>query len=519
MELDYTILTQDGTNNTSTDGARDRYFAAGNRDGIIKGSLNEGALRIDPSNGVVMDSCVLLICGNPVILNAGWSKTFGSKPSTNERKAIVAQLDVDNNGHKTFDILFLPTTTKLVKNNLFKTLNTAGTYQVEIGRFTLNTSGLVENLTRTIDVITGGGTADSELHWGTITAYALGHNEDPEADFEQRYDEEQGWMVTDVALGIPSASIDNLDDTLSTTSHNAIENQAVANALNDRYTKNEADNLLSKKADLNNFNQNINALAMAIGTGNTNYFRIFTDDADTGSYLINYSKDITMQAGQNNVPGKNIHFKPSGSVISHGNLVFAYGSGKTAKVPTPTEDEDAVNKSYADSISTPIGGIIIWPGNVLPANFLVCNGTAVSRTTYAELYNVIGTTYGAGDGSTTFNIPNLTNRFPVGAGNLYGRGNTGGSKDAIVVEHTHGFTGKSKSGYLQNSVSDQAHNTSNKGIFSTSQGGIGFTGGKVSWYNLSINFTTDGTVNSTGSSGTDKNMPPYLGLYYIIRVK
>lgn len=305
--------------------------------------------------------------------------------------------------------------------------------------------------------------------------------------------------------------------------------QLVRDALNDMYTKNEADNLLSKKADLNNFNQNINALAIAIGTGNTNSFRIFTDDADTGSYLIDYRKDIIMQAGQNNVPYKNIHFKPSGSVISHGNLEFAYGSGKTAKVPTPTAYEDATPKSYVDSISTPIGGIIIWSGysNAVPANFLICNGAEVSRTTYATLYNLIGTTYGVGDGSTTFNLPNMVGRTAIGAGTYtegtanktYSLGGPGGSKDAIVVGHTHGFTGKSKSGYLQSAVSDQAHNTSNKGIFSTSQGSIGFTGGKISWYNLSINFTTDGTVNSTGSSGTDKNMSPYLGVHYIIRVK
>ena len=68
--------------------------------------------------------------------------------------------------------------------------------------------------------------------------------------------------------------------------------------------------------------------------------------------------------------------------------------------------------SGADSI--PVGAIIYYAKSTVPSGFLICNGGAVSRTTYATLFGVIGTTYGTGDGSTTFNVPNLTNRFPQG---------------------------------------------------------------------------------------------------------
>lgn len=61
------------------------------------------------------------------------------------------------------------------------------------------------------------------------------------------------------------------------------------------------------------------------------------------------------------------------------------------------------------------GSVIFFAGNVIPEGYLECYGQAVSRTQYAELFNVIGTIYGSGDGSTTFNVPNLVNKFIQGS--------------------------------------------------------------------------------------------------------
>ena len=71
-------------------------------------------------------------------------------------------------------------------------------------------------------------------------------------------------------------------------------------------------------------------------------------------------------------------------------------------------------KGYADDL-LPIGSYIQFAGSQAPAGFLVCNGGEISRTTYSALFDVIGTTYGSGDGSTTFNLPNLTDRFLQGS--------------------------------------------------------------------------------------------------------
>ena len=68
----------------------------------------------------------------------------------------------------------------------------------------------------------------------------------------------------------------------------------------------------------------------------------------------------------------------------------------------------------AVNTNTPVGSISLFAGTTAPNGWLICDGSAVSRTTYANLFSVIGTTYGTGDGSTTFNIPNLKGKVPVG---------------------------------------------------------------------------------------------------------
>jgi microcystin-dependent protein len=89
---------------------------------------------------------------------------------------------------------------------------------------------------------------------------------------------------------------------------------------------------------------------------------------------------------------------------------------------------------------TPTGSILLWSTNTAPYGYLLCNGSAVSRTTYAALFNLIGTTYGAGDGSTTFNLPSLINRVPYGR-NAEAIGSTGGATTHTHAGHSaHVFT-------------------------------------------------------------------------------
>ena len=158
------------------------------------------------------------------------------------------------------------------------------------------------------------------------------------------------------------------------------------------------------------------------------------------------------------------------------------------------------------------GTIQMWPTVSAPSGYLLCDGTAVSRTTYATLFGVVGTTFGTGDGSTTFNLPNYQDRMPIGKGTIAASiGATGGTKDAVVVSHTHSITDPG-----------HQHNTSVTGhlLFDVNGGSNVPYGGPGSYpgtYFSMDNNTTGISVNTAGVSGTNANLTPYLGINFIIK--
>jgi microcystin-dependent protein len=88
--------------------------------------------------------------------------------------------------------------------------------------------------------------------------------------------------------------------------------------------------------------------------------------------------------------------------------------------------------------SITIGTMMLYAGSTPPDGWLICDGSAISRTAYSQLFNKIGTTYGTGDGSTTFNIPNFKGRVPVGLDSTQTEfdtlGETGGEKTHTLIE-------------------------------------------------------------------------------------
>lgn len=90
--------------------------------------------------------------------------------------------------------------------------------------------------------------------------------------------------------------------------------------------------------------------------------------------------------------------------------------------------------SFSGMGATPVGAITMYGGAAAPTGWLLCNGAAVSRTTYAALFAVLSTTFGVGDGATTFNVPDLRDRSPMGANTTVALGATGG---ALTAAHTH----------------------------------------------------------------------------------
>lgn len=134
------------------------------------------------------------------------------------------------------------------------------------------------------------------------------------------------------------------------------------------------------------------------------------------------------------------------SNLASGTVPLARLSGiTTSQMASANVSQFTNDAGYATTAtaSVPIGTVIDYAGPTpLPggvsANYLICNGAAVSRVTYAALFAIIGTTYGAGDGVNTFNVPNCQQRSSIGADGTYYLGLTGGA-----LSHTHPSTGLS----------------------------------------------------------------------------
>jgi microcystin-dependent protein len=157
----------------------------------------------------------------------------------------------------------------------------------------------------------------------------------------------------------------------------------------------------------------------------------------------------------------------------------------------------------------PIGTILAFAGSTPPPGWMAADGTAINRTTYAALYALTGVGYGAGDGSTTFNLPDLGAKFPIGAkGAAPTLASTGGAATvtlttAQIPAHDHGASG--------------SHNHTALGSASvTVASGAGATPSNSTTAN------TGGTGShqhtSVGSGAAHENLPPYLAILYIIRV-
>ena len=291
----YKILTQNSIDNTNIDGARAEHFNAGMRNGIVKGAFNEGNFSALSSNVIMLDTCELRISGHRVVIDEAWKHPFSSKPKTPQRYAVVGQVTVGEDTNVTFDLIVQLTDVNLVKNNLFRQTNGAGIYQEEIGRFTLNTDGSVIDVTRTIDIITGskGEDLDGTINIGVVKTNTLEPELDAEVDVEQRYDAEQKKVLTDFNFSIPRGKgIDNLDVELSEASTNAVQNQAIAKALNNKADKTE----LETKADLKNEEQTITAGRLEINDGALD--NSIEKKNDTGLYIHGEQPSIVVKADE-----------------------------------------------------------------------------------------------------------------------------------------------------------------------------------------------------------------------------
>ncbi len=161
----------------------------------------------------------------------------------------------------------------------------------------------------------------------------------------------------------------------------------------------------------------------------------------------------------------------------------------------------------------PTATIVPWSSASVPTGFLECDGAAVSRSTYAALFAIVGTTYGSGDGASTFNVPNLSDNVAVGKSNNKALGSTGGANTVTSTGNVGGSTGAHtlNTGELPSHDHPQGNEGGpggNRLGMPANPASTGATGsGSAHSHNMSANFTGDAT----------SVLQPYLAVIYIIK--
>lgn len=226
---------------------------------------------------------------------------------------------------------------------------------------------------------------------------------------------------------------------------------------------------------------------------------------DNDLFLVNQSgtnKKVKKEKLQDKlVSGTNIKTINGTSMLGSGDVAVQPTLESGTNIKTINNTSVLGSGNIAISGTTPTGSIVMYGASTPPTGWLSCNGQAVSRTTYADLFAVIGTTYGIGDGSTTFNLPNFGGRVPVGYDTTQTEfntmGKTGGAKTHTLSlqempNHTHIFNG----GWGSGSINEKY-----------AYGTVG----------TASNYGVGNVQSHNGTTSPHNNLQPYITLRYIIK--
>ena len=183
----------------------------------------------------------------------------------------------------------------------------------------------------------------------------------------------------------------------------------------------------------------------------------------------------------------------SGAISSVSPTFTGTPTAPTAAAGTNTTQ--IATTAFAIANGFPAGGIIMWSGSIasIPLGFRLCDGTS-------------GT-------------PDLRDRFIVGAGSTYTPGNTGGSANAVVVSHSHSFSGDALGTHSHTLTTNRSSKSGNATPFMLTDPNVGENFNGSASFNTSgaSAGTPSGTISTAGVSGTNANLPPYYALAYIIK--
>lgn len=204
----------------------------------------------------------------------------------------------------------------------------------------------------------------------------------------------------------------------------------------------------------------------------------------------------------------------------NGSIVGRVGATGVSGLANGTVSTASLATAVANAL-VPTGSMAPYAGSTAPAGWIFCNGQAISRTTFASLFAVIGTTYGAGDGSTTFGLPDLRGRT------IFGRDDMGGSVTNRITTAGSGINGvqlgaAGGSQFMHghtHTVTDPGHTHTAPGQTGTNYAAGSNTVGSSTPTNTSYmtSSATTGITLSTTGTGTSQNMPPAIILNWIMK--
>lgn len=209
-------------------------------------------------------------------------------------------------------------------------------------------------------------------------------------------------------------------------------------------------------------------------------------------------RDSVSKANNNNAMGKSWY---KSLLQTKGAILQLNSDIESATDSLNTQLQDAIDTLTAlitttGATAAPVATLRWSAANTVDTGWLLCDGSLVSRTTYSALFAAIGTTYGEGDGSTTFALPNPTDRMLIASGGFAANGDIGGSPSKFLTTanlppHTHPNT---------------AYDTA-----TINAGGYSALGAPAAV------FTATGNTGSTGSGEAFDIMPPYFGAKLLIK--
>lgn len=254
---------------------------------------------------------------------------------------------------------------------------------------------------------------------------------------------------------------------------------------------------------------------MKYKVNNNQFLKTWNIDIPSSSWSYNstnsdYESTITVSGIVEDQSILSIDLTPSqlNTAVASSFYLITYGETKAGQIVfhanlQPTLDMTVIIRAIMSYLpdgysndAIPVGTIMTYGGGTPPSGWLLCDGSAVSRTTYDFLFGVIGTAYGTGDGSTTFNLPNFSGRVPVGVSGEYALASSGGESShtltvAEIPSHSH----------------------------------MQYVGANTGTWGVRKDYVADascaayqqGLTSAVGGGSSHNNMQPYLVVNYIIK--